>query len=107
MSPGDSCFAFPLPPPASVAQRQFRGALIRFGVLSARSRTQFFHGPGNNSVRIDLLKPRVDLAGEHADAVHGFVVFEKSRLSHDEKGAIATELVPMLLDLRKDLIGRA
>ena len=29
LSPGESCFAIPLPPPASFAQRELRGALIR------------------------------------------------------------------------------
>src|ERR1017187_9014663 len=83
------------------------GAPIRRFVLSVRSRIQFFHGPGNHSVGIDLLKPRINFARKHADAVHGIVVLEKASLSHDEQVAVAADMIPMFFDLLEDLIGRA
>ena len=57
-------------------------------------------------VWIDLLEPWVDLPGEHADAMHGIVVFEEASLPHNQEVAIATNKFPMVFDLLKYLIGR-
>src|SRR5665213_4349928 len=53
---------------------------------------------------IFLLEPRIDLAREHPDAVHGVVVFEEARLAHDQEMAVAADMVIEFLDLLVDLI---
>src|SRR3954454_2773245 len=45
---------------------------------SARRRVRFLKHPGHRGVGIELLQSGIDLAGEHADAMHGVVVFEEA-----------------------------
>ena len=48
---------------------------------------------------VSSLSPRIDLAREHADAVHGVVVLEEAGLAHDQQMAEAADVVVVLLDL--------
>src|SRR5258706_14177362 len=82
------------------------GMTVEIDASSVRSHVRFFHHPRNRGVGIELLEPWIDLTGEHADAVHGVVMFQESGLSHDQQMAVAADMVPVFLDLLEDRVGR-
>src|SRR5262249_6148027 len=75
--------------------------------ISMPGGNRFFCSSENGTLSTLSPQPRIDLARKSFDPAQRLVVLEKPGLAHDQEMPEAADAVVHLLDLSKDLLGRA